>query len=228
MKSTGVLSLLSCTSLMFACAGSPPAPAATAIEQANVATEARAEAPAPPRANEPCAATTTSDDPAIDHAKAAAGASAAPQTQADPVIAAESDLSPPRAVQSARNHRGKVKELFGLMDMQKIIDATLEDTISTQIKANPALAQFKDVMLEFLAKHMSWKSLERGFVEDYMETFSQSEIEDMIAFYKTPTGAKAIATMPALMKRGARRGLESVEKHMPELQKTIEERLKSQ
>lgn len=113
------------------------------------------------------------------------------------------------------------------MDMQRVIDATLEDTIATQIKTNPALAQFKDIMLEFLAKHMSWKSLERGFVEDYVETFSQAEIEDMIAFYKTPTGAKAIAAMPALMKRGSQRGLARVEEHMPELRKTIEERVKS-
>lgn len=228
MKLKGVLSLLSLTSLTFGCAGSRPAPAATAIDQANVAAQRReGERPAPTRANAPCAETTTSNAPAIQSTSAAAAESAPPQTQPVPVITTESGVAAARAPQSPRNHRSKIKELFALMEMQKIIDATLEDTISTQIKANPALAQLKDVMLEFLAKHMSWKSLERGFVEDYMETFSQSEVEDMIAFYKTPTGAKAIAAMPALMKRGAQRGLESVEKHMPELQKTIEERLKS-
>lgn len=227
MKSMGVLSLLSCCSLMFACAGanSRAEPATAAIAQADAAGPVRGAEPAQSSANEPCALTPAADAP-VESAGAARGESEPPATA--PASAAASDISTPRAAESSRNHRGKVKELFGLMEMQKIIDATLEDTISTQIKANPALAQFKDVMLEFLAKHMSWKSLEPGFIEDYMETFSQAEIEDMIAFYKTPTGAKAIAALPALMKRGARRGLESVEKHMPELQKIIEERLESQ
>ena len=120
-----------------------------------------------------------------------------------------------------------LKELFDLMDMQEIMDAAIVETMNAQISANPALEQFRDVMLEFFAKHMSWKSLERGFIDDYMETFSQAEIEDMIAFYKTPTGAKAISTMPALMKRGSQRGVQKVQAHMPELQKLIEERLQA-
>lgn len=228
MKLMGILSLLSWCSLMLACAGasSRPEPATAAIAQANAAGPANLAEPAPSRPNGPCV--PTSATPASLKSAATEGGSEPSLTPTALAIAAASGVSTPRATESSRNHRGKVKELFGLMDMQKLVDATLEDTISTQIKANPALAQLKDVMLDFLAKHMSWKSLERGFVEDYMETFSQDEIEDMIAFYRTPTGAKAIAALPALMKRGARRGLESVEKHMPELQKAIEERLKPQ
>ena len=95
-----------------------------------------------------------------------------------------------------------------------------------QERANPALSQFRDIMLDFLRQYMSWKSLERGFVEDYMETFSEAEIEDMVAFYRTPTGTKAISAVPSLLKRGSERGMSQVEKHLPELKKRIQERVK--
>lgn len=73
---------------------------------------------------------------------------------------------------------------------------------------------------------MSWKSLERGFVDDYLETFSETEIEDMVACYATPTGTKAISAVPSLLERGSERGMSPVEKHLPELQERIQERVK--
>jgi hypothetical protein len=127
---------------------------------------------------------------------------------------------------SSKSHRAKVKELFGLMEMEKILDVGVTESIATQERANPTLAQYRDIMLDFLRQHMSWKSLERGFIDDYMETFSESEIDDMVAFYKTPTGAKTISEIPSLLERGTERGMSQVEKHLPELQKRVQERVK--
>jgi hypothetical protein len=134
--------------------------------------------------------------------------------------------SPERAPASAKNHRAKVKELFELMNMEKVMEVGIQEAINAQMQANPEMVKFKDIMLDFFSKHMSWKSVERGFVDDYMETFSQAEIEDMIAFYQTPTGKKTITTLPELMKRGSQHGMEKVQQNMPELLRMIEQRLK--
>lgn len=131
-----------------------------------------------------------------------------------------------RASASAKNHRSKVKELFELMNMEKVMEVGIQEAINAQMQANPEMVKFKDIMLDFFSKHMSWKSVERGFIDDYMETFSQAEIEDMIAFYHTPTGKKTITTLPELMKRGSQHGLERVQQNMPELLRMIEQRLK--
>jgi hypothetical protein len=235
MKSIGSLMTVGCAMLGLACAGARPgqdpeyaqARAAAAIEEANAKPGSHGASP-PPAASPVC-----SEAPQKDSAQAEAGKASASDslpTEGSPAAARNSPPSKSgdsieRAGDSSKSHRGRVKELFALMDMQAVVDASRDEMIAAQLKANPMLEPFKDIMRDFLAEHVSWKSLERGFIDDYVETFSQAEIEDMIAFYKTPTGAKAISSMPELMKRGAQRGVERVQKHMPELQKKLQERI---
>jgi hypothetical protein len=237
MKSIGSWVTVGCAALGLACAGAGSgqdpedarAHAAAAIEQANANPDKHGASPSPPTSP------VCSEAPRQDSAQAEAGkakVSDSLPTEASPAVAPDSPASESgetseRAADSPKSHRGRVKELFALMDMQRVIDASRDEMLAAQIKANPMLGQFKDIMSDFLTEHMSWKNLERGFIDDYVETFSQTEIEDMIRFYKTPTGAKAISKMPELLKRGAQRGVEKVQKHMPELQKRVQERLKS-
>ncbi|HKO92136.1 MAG TPA: DUF2059 domain-containing protein, partial [Polyangiaceae bacterium] len=147
-------------------------------------------------------------------------------TAADAGAAPAAVAAQDRKGSSSKSHRSKVKELFALMDMERVLDAAVTESMAAQERANPELVHYRDIMLDFLRQYMSWKSLEKGFVEDYMETFSEGEIDDMIAFYKTPTGTKAISAVPSLLKRGSERGMSQVEKHLPELQKKIVARVK--
>lgn len=225
-----------CAVLGFACAGAgsgqdpeyAQARAAAAIEQANANPDQRG-ASSPPPTSPVCSETSRQDSAQAEAGKASASDSS--PAEGSQAIAGNSPghgsgETNERAADSPKSHRGRVKELFALMDMQTVIDASRDEMIAAQLKANPMLEPFKDIMHDFLSEHVSWRSLERGFIDDYVETFSQAEIEDMIAFYKTPTGAKAISSMPELMKRGAQRGVERVQKHMPELQKKLQERIK--
>jgi hypothetical protein len=186
----------------------PPAAAAAPGPSAVPATSSESRGEQRSTSDQPCA--NSSDAPR-----------AAPN-DASPAPAAVAD----RNLGSSKSHRAKVKELFALMDMERVLDAAVTESMAAQERANPALGQFRDIMLDFMRQYMSWKSLERGFVDDYMETFSEAEIDDMVAFYRTPTGAKAISAVPSLLKRGSERGMTQVEKHLPELQKRIQERVK--
>ena len=199
---------------LTAAAPSPPqGAAATPGAAANSAAASESEGEQRPSSERPCADTASNDD-----------APRATPNEAAPTAALATAKD--RTAGSSKSHRAKVKELFALMDMEKVLDAAVTESMAAQERANPALSQFRDIMLDFLRQYMSWKSLERGFIDDYMETFSEAEIEDMVAFYKTPTGAKAISAVPSLLKRGSERGMSQVEKHLPELQKRIQERVK--
>ena len=46
---------------------------------------------------------------------------------------------------------------------------------------------------------LDWKKLEPMYVRIYQKTFTQQELDGMLAFYKTPAGAAVIAKMPAIM-----------------------------
>ena len=58
--------------------------------------------------------------------------------------------------------------------------------------------------------------------------FAEAELRDMIAFYKTPTGQKAIAKLPALMAKGAQIGQQRIQEHLPELQEAIKKRIQEE
>jgi Uncharacterized protein conserved in bacteria len=46
---------------------------------------------------------------------------------------------------------------------------------------------------------LSWNSLEPVYVDLYSKNFTQKEVDDMIAFYKSPSGQAMVAKMPAVM-----------------------------
>jgi hypothetical protein len=48
-------------------------------------------------------------------------------------------------------------------------------------------------------EEMNWESIEKLSIEIYSKSFSQQEIDSMIAFYKSPGGQAILNKMPAVM-----------------------------
>jgi uncharacterized protein len=96
--------------------------------------------------------------------------------------------------------RKLVDSVMGQMDnlmQQAMAEATrgqrIPDKVQKEIDQGRAemLAQMKDVL--------DWKKLEPMYVRIYQKTFTQQEIDGMIAFYKTPAGQAVMSKMPAAM-----------------------------
>jgi hypothetical protein len=62
--------------------------------------------------------------------------------------------------------------------------------------------------------------MEKVSLELYDKYFSESELKDMLAFYKTPTGKKTIEVMPKLMADSMQK---STEQFMPKMMSIINE-----
>jgi hypothetical protein len=67
---------------------------------------------------------------------------------------------------------------------------------------------------------------ETEMVNLYAEAFSDSEMDELLAFYRSPLGQKALARMPELMRRGAEVGSRIAKQHTPELEEMIAKRKK--
>lgn len=118
------------------------------------------------------------------------------------------------------NDAGKEEaaKLLDVLDMQATMDQAVVMSLESQLKANPQLVPYKEVMLGFLRKHMSYESLKPELVELYASEFTAAELKTARAFYSSDTGKKFIASMPRMMTLGAEIGSKQVEKHLPELQ----------
>jgi uncharacterized protein len=80
---------------------------------------------------------------------------------------------------------------------QSIAQATKGQTVPPKVQKEidqgrgEALAMMKDLL--------DWSKLEPLYVRVYQKSFSQQEVDGMIAFYKTPAGQAVIGKMPAVM-----------------------------
>jgi hypothetical protein len=122
---------------------------------------------------------------------------------------------------SDKAHLAAAHELFQAMQFEKTFAKTIEATVDMQVKANPMIAPYKKVMMEFFSKYMSWSSLKADMAKIYISEFTIQEIRELTAFYRTPVGTKAALRMPELMRKGGDLGMKRVQKHMPELQQMI-------
>jgi len=131
-----------------------------------------------------------------------------------------------QAPQPTASQIAAVKELFQVMDLAKTTNEAVEVMYQAQVQANPALKQFEDVTRPFMAKYLSWTYLEPQMIQVYAEAYTEPELRELIAFYRTPIGKKTVVMMPKLMQKGAALGQKAVQDHLPELQAAIEKKMK--
>ncbi len=124
------------------------------------------------------------------------------------------------------SHEQAVTELFGLMDVEKAMIGGATAMIDAQIKANPAIAPFRGVLIEWSGKYLTWDAMAPQLIALYMETFTEAETRELIAFYRTPTGKKALTKLPELFQKGAAIGAEIGKAHQPELMEMVREKQK--
>jgi hypothetical protein len=99
--------------------------------------------------------------------------------------------------------------------------ASSEATVDNLIKAQPMMEPYRNVIMDWAAKYVSWQQLEPQMAALYANAFTASELQDLIHFYQTPTGRKAAAVMPDLAKQAILIGSNLARQHIPELQQMI-------
>ena len=114
-----------------------------------------------------------------------------------------------------------IDDLMEVLNFEKQLEQSAERMFDMQVKAMPQIAQFKDVMMDFFDKHVTWDKLGDDIKSVYADLFTEQEVRDLIAFYKTPTGKKMVEKMPALQARLAQVSQQAVLEHRAELQQKI-------
>ena len=124
---------------------------------------------------------------------------------------------------SPESHLKATKKFFEAAKMAEVFDAMAVQMTDMQIKTNPLLTPFRESILVFLRKYMSWKELEADVTKLYMKEFTESELKEMTKFYATATGQKVLRKMPELSSEGAAIGARKLEAHGAEFQTILEE-----
>lgn len=129
--------------------------------------------------------------------------------------------------------RAKVEELIQVTKLSQIMDqmtsqmTTRMKTVAAQQSANhsftPAqqklIGDYINQIQSITQGAVSWDKIKPSVVEVYTETYTDQELDGIIAFYRSPAGQALIAKSPQLMSRT----MQLVQTQMSEVQPQIQQ-----
>jgi uncharacterized protein len=129
------------------------------------------------------------------------------------VAMAADNSSPTAPAPSSPPSEASIKQLLELAQARKLIDSVMgqmdnlmqqsiaQATRGQQIppKVQKDIDQRRAETVAMMKELLDWSKLEPMYLRVYQKTFSQQEVDGMIAFYKTPAGQAVIAKMPVVM-----------------------------
>jgi uncharacterized protein len=127
-----------------------------------------------------------------------------------------------------KSHRKAAENLLIVTNVDKSLPKIVEQVLASQLQQNPQLTPYRDVMQRFLNKYMHWESLKEDVMTAYTQEFTEPELKQLTAFYKTPLGQKAVEKMPKLLFIGGQIGMRRVQANEAELRQMIEAEGKKQ
>jgi uncharacterized protein len=110
-----------------------------------------------------------------------------------------SEASIKQLLEVAQAHK-MIDNMMGQMDAlmkNAMQQATKGQSISPQIQKDIDKRQTE--MFAGLKELLDWNKLEPMYVRVYQKSFTQSEVDGMLAFYKTPTGQALLNKMPVVL-----------------------------
>ncbi len=130
--------------------------------------------------------------------------------------------------------RALAEELVNAMEMQKgiensfemikqMIPAQMEQMSGAENESSEEVQARVQIMMDYIAKEMSWDNLKEDYISIYAETFTEEELAGLVEFYKSPVGRKFTEKQPELMKRAMEISQKQMMEIMPKMRKFAEE-----
>lgn len=131
-------------------------------------------------------------------------------------------ISPSASRADEGSHRAAAESLLEVTQTEQQMAQSRDQLLELQVRQNPALAPHEDRLRAFFAKYLAWERLKPEIVQIYMNEFAEEDLRNMIAFYQTPSGRKAIAKMPKLLAQTTEVSRTHLRQHLPELRQMLE------
>ena len=96
--------------------------------------------------------------------------------------------------------------------LEQMKQATGQTSLSTNV------ASETEQLMDLLTKELSWDKMKEAYITLYAETFTQEELEGIIAFYKSPAGEAYVRKQPQLMQRSMELSQKLLQQVMPRIQ----------
>jgi hypothetical protein len=108
-------------------------------------------------------------------------------------------------------------ELMQVMHADKTLRDAISASIDAQIQTNPAMAPYRTAMQQFANKYVTWDAIGAQLTAVYAQVFTESELKELIAFYKSPIGQKLASQQATLAAQSQAISLAVLQAHQADL-----------
>lgn len=124
------------------------------------------------------------------------------------------------------SHERAAAELIDLLQLERISTTTVDVMAEAMISQNPMAVELMDMVAEFTEEFVRWEDLRPEYIRIYRDAYTEAELIELIAFYKTPVGRKTVEITPELVKQSTDVRQKLMQQHLPELQRRIRVRVR--
>ena len=147
----------------------------------------------------------------------------------------------PRARADEASKRAKAEQLFVLLHMDRMMDqlmAGVKSQVQQIVQAMPGtgdatpdqkkqITDFQQRVLTLVNDKLGWKALEPDFITLYASTYTEDELDGILAFYRSPVGQKMVEKTPELTAKSTELTRQKMREVQPQVNQMVEDFMKS-
>jgi len=129
--------------------------------------------------------------------------------------------------------RASIEELLQVSNVESMVNSMYDqmDLMLQQMSAQlqieeserPIMDKFMSKVTDLVQEEVSWEQMKDPIFEIYQKHFSEKEVLDLTAFYKTESGQAMVEKMPALMQDSMQVSQGMIESVLPKVMELAEE-----
>jgi hypothetical protein len=137
------------------------------------------------------------------------------------------------ALADEASKQAKIEEILQLTHADRMMTQMfdqMKSSVAAQVSkmdvpenARDAAAEMQRKILDMVSERMSWERAKPKLVAVYDETFTETDIDGILGFYKSPAGQRMLEKMPELMQKSMAVGQQLVGDVFPEIKRMMEE-----
>jgi hypothetical protein len=136
--------------------------------------------------------------------------------------------------------RAKAEQLFMLLRMDTMMDQLMvgvkkqvqqiTESMPGADQATPEqkkqITDFQQRVMDVVNQKIGWKALEPDFISLYASTYTEEELDGIVAFYKSPIGQKMIEKTPVLTAKSTQITQQKMSELQPQLNQMVQDFMK--
>jgi len=100
---------------------------------------------------------------------------------------------------TAASHVRAAERFLVVTDAEKMMNEQMDQVLQVQLRRSPAMAQLLAPQQAIMRKYMNYAAVKPDLIKAYTATYSESELNQLIAFYQTDLGRMMLERTPKVV-----------------------------